>query len=288
MIRSLVLAAFALLVCAPAAPAAAQESLSRQLIDACIGCRLPHDLHGRDLHGLRFVGSDLRDVDFSHANLSGAEFTGANLDGTRFDDADLRNAHFVGVRLGRASFARANIDGISFVGAKVTQGALDGTVGRIVIRNCTGCSLQGLDLHGADLRGIKVVGASLDDANFAGARLNDANLIGVRAHDADFSRVDLHGANLVGASLRGAKLTGATIGDAVLCTQAHDEYYAGDGGRRTVCADLRGIDLRGLDFRAARWCSNDDGERPRTCRTVTRQELTDAAHADLTGAQAPA
>jgi uncharacterized protein YjbI with pentapeptide repeats len=288
VIRSLVVAAFVLLVCAPVAPAVAQESLSRQLIDACVGCRLPHDLHGRDLHGLRFVGSDLRDVDFSHANLSGAEFTGANLDGTRFDDADLRNARFVGVHMRRTSFARANTTGVSFVGASVSQSEIDGASGRIIIRDCTGCSFKGLDLHDADLRGIKIIGASLSDAKLAGARLNDAKLIGISAHGADLSRADLRGANLVGASLRDAKLTGATIGDAVLCTPNHDGYYNTDDNRRTVCTDLRGVDLHGLDFRAARWCSNDGDERPRTCRTVTRQELTDYAHADLTGAQAPA
>ncbi|HEV3088090.1 MAG TPA: pentapeptide repeat-containing protein [Candidatus Elarobacter sp.] len=288
MIRSLALAAAALLLCAPAVPAAAQDNLSRQLIDSCVGCRLPHDLHGRDLHGLHFVGTDLRDVDFSHANLNGAEFTGANLDGTRFDDADLRNARFTGVRLRRTSFARANTDGARFVGASVSQSDIDGAAGRIIIRDCTGCSLRGLDLHDADLRGIKVVGANLNDSKLAGARLNDAKLIGVSARDADLSRTDLRGANMIGASLRDAKLGGATIGDAVLCSENRG-YYRDDGvDRRTVCADLRGVDLHGLDFRAARWCSNDGGETPRTCRTVTRQELIDYAHADLTGAQAPA
>ena len=124
MIRplALTLAAVALLLAVPAAPAAAQNDLARQLIDSCMGCRLPKDLHGRDLHGLRFTGTDLRDVDFSHANLSGAKFTGADLDGTRFDDADLRNVQFVGVRLRRTSFARANTAGVRFVGASVDAG----------------------------------------------------------------------------------------------------------------------------------------------------------------------
>ena len=108
----------------------------------------------------------------------------------------------------------------------------------------------------------------------------------MNARESDLSRADLRGANLIGASLRDAKLGGATVGDAVLCTQNHDSSY-GDEDRRTVCADLRGVDLHGLDFRAARWCAHDDGPA-RTCRTVTRRELTDFAHADLTGAQAPA
>ena len=107
MIRYLVAAAALLLIGLPPAPVRADDDLTRKLIDACVGCRLPKDLHGRDLHGLHFVGADLRDADLTHANLNAAEFTGANLDGTRFDDADLRNAQLVGVRLRHTSFARA-------------------------------------------------------------------------------------------------------------------------------------------------------------------------------------
>jgi uncharacterized protein YjbI with pentapeptide repeats len=286
VIRRLALTVLVLALMLPAAPAPAQDDITRQLINACVGCRLPKDLHGRDLHGLRFVGSDLRDVDFSHANLSGAEFTGADLDGTRFDDANLRSARFVGVRLRRTSFARANTEGVQFVGAEVSQGDVDGPAARVILRDCTGCSLKDLDLHDADLRGIRIIGASLRGAKLAGAHLNDARLIGISAHGADLSRVDLRGANLVGASLRDARLGGATIGDAVLCSDNHG-YYGGNVERRTACADLRSVDLHGLDFRAARYCSNDDRGEYRGCRTVTRQELTEYAHADLTGAQAP-
>ena len=297
MIRSLATTVLALLLAAPAAPVRAQDDLARQLIDSCVGCRLPHDLHGRDLHGLRFVGSDLRDTDLSHANLRGAEFTGANLDGTRFDDADLRDARFVGVRLRHTSFARANVEGIRFVGASVSQGDLDGPLGRTILRDCTGCSFAGADLHDADLRGIKIVGANLHDSNLAGARLNDAKLVGINAHNSDFSRADLRGADLVGANLHDSRMSGATIGDAVLCTRNHgdDVTFNDDDGvyQRTACANLRGVDLHGLDLRAARYCverynARDERDQRNDCRPVTRQELTDYAHADLTGALAPA
>jgi uncharacterized protein YjbI with pentapeptide repeats len=51
--------------------------------------------------------------------------------------------------------------GIKFIGASVSQGDLDGAAGRIIMRDCTGGSLKGLDMHDADLRGVKLVGASL-------------------------------------------------------------------------------------------------------------------------------
>src|ERR1700730_14737582 len=115
-LRPIVLAALTSALVLPAAPAIAQDDLSRQLIDQCVGCRLPKDLHGRDLHGLRFIGSDLRNVDFSHANLRGARFSGADLDGAKFDDADLRDARFEGVSVHGTSFARAKLDGVKLSG----------------------------------------------------------------------------------------------------------------------------------------------------------------------------
>ena len=118
MLRPLVLTALAFALAVPAAPArAADDDLIRQLINACVGCRFPKDLHGRDLHGLRFVGADLVGVDFSHANLNGATFTGCDLENAKFDDADLRNARFVGTHLANTSFARAKLDGVKMQGA---------------------------------------------------------------------------------------------------------------------------------------------------------------------------
>jgi uncharacterized protein YjbI with pentapeptide repeats len=262
VIRTIAVAALAALIGTVVQPAVAGDDLPRQLIDGCVGCRLPHDLHGRDLHGLHFVGTDLRDVDFSHADLHGAEFTGANLQRTRFDDANLRDAKFIGVRLDGTSFARAAVGGVRFVGAHVTQGDLSGDAGRVIMHDCTGCSLRGLDLQRADLRGSRVIGANLSDA-----KLNGANL---------------SGADLLGATLRDATLAGATLGDAIVCGENRD----GDYSRRTVCANLRGVDLHGLDLRAVRWCARDD-DTVRDCRPVTRGELVEFAHADLTGAQAP-
>jgi hypothetical protein len=116
VIRSLSFAVAVALIGLPPGPALAQDDLARQLINACVGCRFPKDLHGRDLHGLHFVGADLRGADFTHANLNGAVFTGCDLENARFDDADLRNARFVGVSFAGTSFARAKLDGISLRG----------------------------------------------------------------------------------------------------------------------------------------------------------------------------
>ncbi|HZX68280.1 MAG TPA: pentapeptide repeat-containing protein [Candidatus Elarobacter sp.] len=136
MFRPIALAALTLLLAVPAAPALAQDDFTRQLIDQCVGCRFPKDLHGRDLHGLRFVGADLRGVDFSHANLNGAVFTGCDLENAKFDDADLRNVRFIGAQLSSASFARAKMDGVTLRGADLAPRSSRSTSYRLpVIRD---------------------------------------------------------------------------------------------------------------------------------------------------------
>lgn len=145
MFRHLALAALVAAVALPPAPApAAQDDLVRQLIDQCVGCRFPKDLHGRDLHGLRFVGADLRDADFSHANLNGAQFTGSDLAGARFDDADLRNARFVGVEFRGTSFARAKVDGVTMRGVRLGPGSIVGADYKRFLRDCGGCDVADL------------------------------------------------------------------------------------------------------------------------------------------------
>jgi len=148
--RLALIAAIALLVLPPGAPARAEDDLVRQLVNACTGCRFPKDLHGRDLHGLHFVGADLRGVDFSRANLSGAAFVGADLQDARFDDADLRNVRFTGVRFGNTSFARAKTDGIVMEGVRLDARSIVGADYKSFVRGCTGCDLREMSASSAE------------------------------------------------------------------------------------------------------------------------------------------
>jgi Pentapeptide repeats (9 copies) len=151
MLRRLALiAAIALLVLPPGAPARAEDDLVRQLVNSCMGCRFPKDLHGRDLHGLHFVGADLRGVDFSRANLNGASFVGADLQDARFDDADLRNVRFTGVRFGNTSFVRAKTDGITMEGVRLNARSIVGADYRTFVRGCTGCDLREMSASSAE------------------------------------------------------------------------------------------------------------------------------------------
>jgi uncharacterized protein YjbI with pentapeptide repeats len=272
------------------APAVARDATTvRGLLSNCVGCRLPHDLRGADLHDITFVGDDFKGVDLTGANLRGAKFTGDDLEGARFDNADLRDVKFIGISFRNVSFTGAKLDGMTFVGVKVSAGTESAAFERQVLRDCVGCNLESLDLHGQDLRGVRIVGSNLRETNLHGANLRDGNLVGINATSADLSSADLSGSRLVGASLRDAKLNGATIGDAVLCNRSEDNENVGQTGiyRHTSCTDLRGVDLHGIDLRAARSCDNhdsDDASGAVDCRPVTRDELITIAHADLTGA----
>jgi Pentapeptide repeats (9 copies) len=154
--RLALIAALALLVLPPGAPASAEDDLVRQLVNSCTGCRFPHDLRGRDLHGLHFVGADLRGVDLSRANLNGASFVGADLEDAKFDDADLRNARFTGVRFRNTSFARAKTDGIVMEGVRLDARSIVGADYKRFLRGCTGCDLREMPLSAAEgrLRGV--------------------------------------------------------------------------------------------------------------------------------------
>ena len=153
MFRRLALvAAVALLALPPGAPASAEDDLVRQLVNSCAGCRFPHDLRGRDLHGLHFVGADLRGVDLSRANLNGASFVGADLEDAKFDDADLRNVRFTGVRFRNTSFARAKTDGVVMEGVRLDARSIVGADYKQFLRGCTGCDLREMPLSYAEGR----------------------------------------------------------------------------------------------------------------------------------------
>jgi uncharacterized protein YjbI with pentapeptide repeats len=137
-------------------------------------------------------------------------------------------------------------------------------------------------LHASDLRGSNFVGASLHRVNFSHSDLRGAIFGGAGVEQADLSGARLDGASLVLAVLRGASLSRAVIGDAAI--RARIPY---SGSHPVQCADLHGANLRGTDFRHARFCTQQSYGDYRHCRVITRRELTTLANADLTGARAP-
>ena len=70
--------------------------------------------------------ADLRCIDFNGANLCGADFCDANLSGANFCGADLSGAVFWRADLSRINFSDANLRGADLYGAKLSRANLRG------------------------------------------------------------------------------------------------------------------------------------------------------------------
>jgi uncharacterized protein YjbI with pentapeptide repeats len=264
----------------------------RDLLNHCIGCNLAgKDMRGADLHGISMIGANLRRVNLDGAHLSDIRFTGVDLDDANLDNSDLRGAQFVGASLRGTTFAHANLDGATFTGVSLTRTNLVDGNKRGLIRTCTGCNLEGIDLSGADLRSIKFVGSNLRDAKLVKTDLRDAQLVGANMRSSDLSGAQLSGGVLVGTNMSGATVHGAAFGNVELCSRNHNYYNKiSTGNDETVCANLTGIDFHRIDLSQVQWCDRGlEHNADRTsCRTVTRAELVDIGHANLAGATGPA
>jgi uncharacterized protein YjbI with pentapeptide repeats len=142
-------------------------------------------LRGRDLSGAVLIGSDLRKVDFTGANLSLARLDWADAAGAQFGCADtgvrgkkswpddgctwLRGASLANANLQGASFVNAHMEGCILVEAQLQGAKLAGAVLQAAV-------LAGAALTAADLTGAKLHGAYLLETNFVGALLSSAEL----------------------------------------------------------------------------------------------------------------
>lgn len=166
------------------------------------------------------IRPDLRGLEFSKANLHGANLMQADLytawlDGANLCDADLREANLMQADLDWAALIEANLYKAELVRAELT-----------------GAKLMRANLNEANLKQADLTLANLSDANLGGANLNEAQLNGADLTDADLRGTDLNGADLTSADLSGARLLQANLSGANL------------RGAYLVTADLTGADLR--------------------------------------------
>lgn len=90
-----------------------------------------------------------------------------------------------------------------------------------MLGQCSGCSLEGLDLSGRRMTGVDLSEATLRNVDFSGTRLNIAVFNNAVLENVAFVSADLRGATFVGArminvSFEGADLRGAVFESAVL------------------------------------------------------------------------
>ena len=145
-----------------------------------------------DMRRMRFVGrldphrpvyledADLREADFSRANVSWFQFDGSDMSG-----AILRNA----------VFECTNMKGVNLAGA-----------------DATGASLDGIDLREADLTGAVMDKAFLDKTVMADATVDGTSVHGLRIRRGNVRRVDFGQARGAGSMFfENTKTKGSTL-----------------------------------------------------------------------------
>jgi uncharacterized protein YjbI with pentapeptide repeats len=171
-------------------------------------------LRTRNLEGAVLINAILRKVDFTAANLEGANFRSADLGGARLWWAKLQGAEFL----------VADLQGAEFFGADL-RGA-----------NLWRTFLGGANLEVADLKGANLQGANLEGANLGGARLGGANLEGANLQGVNLQGADLRGANLNLVQLQSARLKGSR---SIRRTRSPDLAVSSTEPRRTILRHLR-------------------------------------------------
>lgn len=165
--------------------------LRGSLIDS--GTPLGHTVfRDADMRRMRFLGTlkagrpvyledaDLREADFSRANVSWFQFDGSDMSG-----AILRNA----------VFECTNMEGVNLAGA-----------------DATGASLNGIDLREADLTGAVMDKAFLDRTVMADATVDGTSVHGLRIRRGNVRRVDFGQARGAGSMFfENTKTKGSTL-----------------------------------------------------------------------------
>lgn len=101
--------------------------------DEINGCKIERrtnceglDLSGVDLAGYRATGhSPAVLADFRNSNLRNINFTDAELQKAKFDEADLRGANFTGAQLSESSLYAADLRGADFTDAILTYSDME-------------------------------------------------------------------------------------------------------------------------------------------------------------------
>ena len=243
------------------------------------------DLTGADLYSADFTGANLwyadlanvrggaiftrarlENVDFTDADLTGADLSRANMENAHLTDADLRRVDLTGANLEFAPLTGADLSHADLTDAylgmlDLTGATLDSADLRranLMHTDLTDANLSRADLTDASLEFAILTSATLENAHLTGAGLKDATLTDANLQNADLTSTELKNACLIGVDLKDAILTSANLHQADLQNaDVRDAKFTDLADSQAEPANLEdavfeGADLRGADFRRAR------------------------------------
>ena len=185
------------------------------------------NLKNANLEMAILVNANLTRSNLEGANLKRADLSGAIMRFAKLEEADLRDADMRYVDLRNANLRYADLEGsnlqhISLNRANLRHANLSNTYGYMAV--LTGANLKDSDLENAFLRGAVLQGANLTNANLTDANLANANLTNANLTNANLTNANLTDANLTNANLTNANTTNVNIRGAILEGATHNIY----------------------------------------------------------------
>lgn len=209
------------------------------------------------------LGLDLKNVDFSLANLVDANLVDANLSGVNLSGADLSHSILKGAYLRNANLSDANLGRADLSGTKLNNANLrkanlknaDLNCAELIYAKLNKAILSRADLRNANLKLSTINNAKLNDANLSGTKLVKAKLVSAYLRNADLRGADLSDAYFLSANLRNVNFTDAKLSSAILSR-----------------ADLSGAIFSGADLSGTKFWNKELGE----AKNITPEQIRQA------------
>lgn len=165
--------------------------VERQLLTDFSGSSLAEaDFVGVYAPKRRFLGSDLRNTDFSKADFTGSSFKGSDLHSANFTEANLKDCIFFANNLSDAIFNKTILIGTDFRSSELTAA------------NFMDSSLINVKISATDLTKTVFSNCSFKGMTFRSCDMSGTRLDGQVFVDVMFDRVALTGASFKGATFR--------------------------------------------------------------------------------------
>jgi uncharacterized protein YjbI with pentapeptide repeats len=172
------------------------------------------ELKGIDLSHANLTGAKLYNIDFSSANFQKANLSEADLVQSLFYKSDLSFTHLNDANLSEACFDEADLSWMICTHAEWIRARLisaNFTRAMIVSSNLVDAKLSDSNLHLASFHACDLSEVDFRNAQFSKTKLTETNLTRARFTDTNATCVNFEGSILVETDFEGADLSGSRI-----------------------------------------------------------------------------